>query len=88
MITIDAGTAVGVVGTGLLLIAFTLNVTGRLAIGPVYLAMNALGGAVAAYASYLIGFAPFVVLESVWGLAAIGRLISLYRTRRNAQREA
>jgi hypothetical protein len=29
---------------------------------------------VAAYASYLIGFVPFVVLEGVWCLVSIGAL--------------
>jgi hypothetical protein len=73
--TLDPGTVVGTLGTGVLLLAFVLNVTGRLRVGPVYLGMNALGGAIAAYASFLIGFAPFVVLESVWCLAAIIRLV-------------
>ena len=85
-IALDSGTAVGALGTGVLLLAFILNVTGRLRVGPLYLGMNAVGGAIAAYASYLIGFAPFVVLEAVWCLAAIVRLVSLvtgrrYRTR-------
>jgi len=76
-IALDSGTAVGAIGTGVLLLAFVLNVTGRLRVGPLYLGMNAVGGAIAAYASYLIGYAPFVVLESVWCLAAIVRLVSL-----------
>jgi hypothetical protein len=76
-VALDPGTAVGTLGTGVLLLAFVLNVTGRIRVGPLYLGMNALGGAIAAYASFLIGFAPFVVLESVWCLAAIVRLVNL-----------
>ena len=76
-VALDAGTAIGILGTGVLLLAFVLNVTGRLRVGPFYLGMNALGGAIAAYASFLIGFAPFVVLEAVWCLAAIVQLVNL-----------
>jgi hypothetical protein len=45
--------------------------------------MNALGGAIAAYASFLIGFAPFVVLEAVWCLAAIVQMVNLLASGRN-----
>ena len=86
-VALDAGTAVGALGTGVLLLAFVLNVTGRLRVGRLYLGMNALGGAIAAYASYLIGFAPFVVLESVWCLAAVVRLVSLLSAERDNQSE-
>jgi hypothetical protein len=77
----DAGTLVGSLGTGVLLLAFVLNVTGRLRVGILYLSLNAIGGALAAYASFLIGFLPFVVLESVWALAAVGRLAALLASR-------
>jgi hypothetical protein len=74
---LDEGTLVGVLGTGVLLLAFILNATGRLQVSPLYAAMNAIGAGLAAYASLLIGFAPFVVLEGVWCLASIVRLVTL-----------
>jgi hypothetical protein len=37
--------------------------------------MNAVGAAVSCYASYLIGFAPFVVLEAVWCAAAVAAML-------------
>jgi hypothetical protein len=37
--------------------------------------MNAVGAAVSCYASYLIGYAPFVVLEAVWCAAALAAML-------------
>jgi hypothetical protein len=36
-----------------------------------YQAINAIGAGISCYASYLIGFAPFVVLEATWCAVAI-----------------
>jgi hypothetical protein len=68
---------IGSVGVAMLLSAFFLNLFGMLGTNTfTYRAMNALGAGVSCYASYLIGFAPFVVLEATWcavALAAIAR---------------
>jgi energy-converting hydrogenase Eha subunit G len=64
--------AIGSVGVALLLLAFVLNlrsVVGRQS--RLYQGMNAIGAGLAAYA---IGFVPFVVLETVWCLAALSAL--------------
>jgi hypothetical protein len=69
--------AIGSLGVALLLLAFFLNLTGRLAHGArAYQAMNAVGAGLACYASYRIGFAPFVVLEGTWTLVALVALAS------------
>lgn len=78
----DLGTALGFVGTGILVVAFILNVSGRLPVGVTYAALNAIGAGFAAYASYLIGFVPFVILECVWCGAAIAKLVMIHRTAR------
>lgn len=65
----------GSVGVGLLLLAFVLNlagVLGRVSLG--YRLLNLFGAAAACYASYLIQFIPFVVLEGTWALAALASL--------------
>jgi hypothetical protein len=60
-------TMVGSLGVAILLIAFLLNLAKLLPQdGWLYLAMNVVGAALAAYSSYLIGFVPFVVLEGTW----------------------
>ncbi len=68
----DPATAIGSLGVGLLLAAFVLNGTGRLdARGAPYLALNAVGAGLACWASALLEFLPFVVLEGVWCAAAL-----------------
>lgn len=63
---------IGSAGVALLLVAFFLNMIGTL--GPtsrVYQGLNFAGAALACYASYRIGFIPFVVLEGIWALVAL-----------------
>ena len=72
----SASQIVGSIGVALLLIAFFLNSFGMLASDSrSYQAMNAVGAAISCYASYLIGFAPFVVLEAIWCAAAIAAML-------------
>lgn len=74
---------VGSGGVALLLGAFFANLVGWLdASSRIYQGVNALGAGVAAYASYGIGFLPFVVLEGVWCLVA---LVYLLRPRRSQE---
>ncbi len=70
---------VGSIGVALLLAAFFLNLLGILnRASRVNHSMNALGAGLACYASYLIGFVPFVVLEGTWSAVA---LVALARGR-------
>lgn len=70
---------IGSAGVFLLLLAFALNLVGRLDHATTtYQGMNAVGAGLAAFASYRIGFWPFVVLEVTWMLVA---LIALLRGR-------
>lgn len=69
----------GTIGVALLLLAFFLNLAGRLGrTSRLYAAMNAVGGALACWASWLIGFLPFVLLEGTWAAFA---LVALLRPR-------
>ena len=66
----------GSVGVALLLIAFVLNLLGRVERdAPAYHVMNLLGAGLAATASWWIGFMPFVVLEVVWAGVALAALV-------------
>lgn len=68
--------AIGSVGVFLLLAAYFMNQYGFVRHeSRVYQAMNALGAGLSAYASYLIEFVPFVVLESTWMLVSLAALI-------------
>ena len=67
-------------GVIILLIAFLLNLAGKLsAQNKIYSLMNFIGAGTCGYASYMISFYPFVVLESIWAIVA---LISLFRVPR------
>lgn len=66
----------GSIGVALLLIAFFMNSFSMLdSDSRAYQAMNAVGAAISCYASYLIGFAPFVVLEAIWCAAAVAAML-------------
>jgi len=72
----SASEIIGSIGVALLLIAFFMNLFGMLhSDSRTYQAMNAVGAAVSCYASYLIGFAPFVVLEAIWCAAAVAAML-------------
>jgi hypothetical protein len=73
---VSTADAMGSIGVALLLLAFGLNLLGwteRNSAG--YQALNALGAGLATSASYLIGFAPFVVLEGIWCFVSVLALV-------------
>jgi hypothetical protein len=81
----EPATLIGSAGVGLLLIAFVVNAAGRVrARDPRYLVLNAAGAALACWASVLLDFVPFVVLEATWCAAALAGLIG--SRRRSADR--
>ena len=62
-------------GVLLLLIAFLLNLYKRLSTeSTAYSVLNIVGAGLCGVASYMIGFYPFVILESVWVSVAIASL--------------
>lgn len=62
---------IGFVGVALLLIAFFLNLLRALRADSLpYLGLNFIGAALACASSYLIAFAPFVLLEGTWAVVA------------------
>jgi hypothetical protein len=63
--------AVGFVGVFLLLVAFFMNLFGILKANSLaYICLNLFGATLACYASWLVDFMPFVVLEGVWAIVA------------------
>jgi hypothetical protein len=62
---------IGSLGVALLLLAFLLNLVRVLSTESYpYTALNLAGASLAGYASYLIGFVPFVILEGTWAVVA------------------
>jgi hypothetical protein len=71
------------IGVTILLIAFFLNLTGKMAAkSRAYTLMNFIGAAICGFSSFLIKFYPFVILESIWALVA---LVSLFKVPRGTQ---
>lgn len=63
---------IGIAGVSLLLIAFFLNLFGIIEKeANLYIVLNFTGAAIACYASVLIQFMPFVILEGTWSLVAL-----------------
>lgn len=72
---------IATVGVTLLLLAFLLNLFGVLPHeSRVYQGLNAIGAGLSCYASWVIGFIPFVVLEATWSLVAIVAMARSMRT--------
>jgi hypothetical protein len=68
------------VGVIILLVAFLLNLYGKLpARSNIYKLMNFIGAGICCLSSYLIGFYPFVVLEAVWACVALLSLFNVPR---------
>ncbi len=67
---------IGTIGVSLLLLAFFMNLFGIISQDKkAYILMNLLGAAIACYASVLIGFVPFIILEGTWGFVALIALV-------------
>ena len=67
---------IGSIGVALLLAAYFLNLVGRLGRERrAYHVANALGAGLSCWASWQIGFLPFVVLEGAWLLVALVALL-------------
>lgn len=71
---------VGAAGVSLLLFAFSLNVFGILdRRSLIYSSINAVGAGLAAYASWLISYLPFLVLEGTWCLVSLVAIVAFFR---------
>ena len=76
----DYNEIVGTIGTGLILIAYYLNTAGMIIKnGKLFYVMNIIGAAVACYASWLLGYRPFIILEGVWTLVSIYGLMKIMK---------
>jgi hypothetical protein len=59
-------------GVALILIAYFTNTYGLISKdGKLYFAMNIFGAGLAGFASYLISFWPFVILEGIWVVVSV-----------------
>ena len=69
---------IGTTGVGLILLAYFLNLFSFIPKeGRLFFMLNIVGAGLACYASVLINYVPFVVLEAVWFLVSIIGYIKL-----------
>ncbi len=72
---------IGTIGVTLLLVAFLLNLNGILKKDDLrYLLLNLLGAGAACFASILLKYLPFVILEGSWTLVSFFGLLSRFKT--------
>ena len=63
---------IGTLGVGLILLAYFLNTIRTISVnGKAFYVMNIIGAALACYASFLINYMPFIILEGTWTLVSI-----------------
>jgi hypothetical protein len=76
----NLSTIVGSLGVSLLLIAFLLNLFRYIQQeNRIYIFLNILGAGLSCYASILIPYWPFVILEGTWCLVALIALVGKKR---------
>lgn len=72
---------IGFIGVLILLLAYLLNLAGKiLKDGLLYIVLNIVGAGLACLASWLIHYMPFVLLEATWTLVSLGALVRYFRT--------
>jgi hypothetical protein len=70
---------VGSLGVTLLLAAYLLHLFRQIPQGKLYILLNIIGAGLSCYASVLIRYWPFVILEGCWCLVSLAGLVSVLR---------
>lgn len=72
----DFNDIIGTTGVGLILLAYFLNSFSFIKKdGRLFFVLNIAGSALACYASVLIHYVPFIVLEAVWCMVSVAGFI-------------
>ena len=70
---------IGFIGVSILLAAYFLNLTNKIKKdGSTYLLLNIVGAAIACFASILLHYLPFIILEGSWTLVSVYVLYKFY----------
>lgn len=77
MFMINVNSVIGIIGLILVLVAFALNLFNKIKeSSKTYLWLNIIGCALLFYYSIIIRSIPFAILQGVWALVALTKLIS------------
>ena len=76
---------VGTIGVGTVLLAYFLNIFSFIKKdGILFFVLNIICGAISCYASILINFVPFIILEAIWTvISGVGLLKSIKKPQIN-----
>ncbi|WP_395057191.1 hypothetical protein [Flavobacterium sp.] len=67
---------IGTIGVSIVLVAYFLNIFGMIPKeGILFFILNIIGATIACYASILINYKPFVILEGTWAFVSFLGLI-------------
>ncbi|PLX21294.1 MAG: hypothetical protein C0597_03500 [Marinilabiliales bacterium] len=70
---------IGFLGVSIILLAFLLNLINAISNKSIwYILLNLTGAAIACYASILLKYVPFIILEGIWALVSLLALIKLF----------
>lgn len=76
---------IATIGVTILVVAFLLqNLKLIKSEGATYGFLNFIGATIACYASWLISFYPFVILEGIWSCIALYGLFKFYYSRKSS----
>jgi hypothetical protein len=68
---------IGVIGVFQILLAYVLNLIGKIEKSDLnYILLNLIGAAMSLIASFLIDYIPFIILEGVWTIVTLISLIN------------
>lgn len=68
----DSADWIGSIGVFLILLAYFLNVLGTLNNKDIsFILLNLIGAALACFASILLNYLPFIILEGAWSLVSL-----------------
>lgn len=70
---------VGCIGVALILFAYFLNTCNYIKQDKLFYVMNIFGAGLACYASILINYRPFIILEGTWMLVSVYGLMKTMR---------
>lgn len=75
---------IGFIGVFLILLAYILNIAGKLVSKDLrFIVLNFIGAGLACYASVLMDYIPFVILEGVWALVSFIALLKYIKWQGN-----
>ena len=71
---------IGFIGVFQILLAYILNLIGKIKSNDlVFILLNLIGASMACFASILMEYVPFIILEGVWTIASLISLIKYKR---------